>query len=139
MISSLMKVKKISFPVSVLFLVFLVFSARAHVPAANPSLRSDSLLSILAPHHGDLIDSKLRAEAKVKFATHTLPSSLEEWEKYRKNLREKIIEKTGIQINHDLPLDIKETRSRQMDGYTVKNITFQTLPGIYATANLFVP
>src|SRR5690606_1292342 len=29
--------------------------------------------------------------------------------------------------------------STKMTGYTVKNIYFQTLPGVYATANLYIP
>ena len=122
------------------FLLFLLnFSAIAHILPLPIHRTSDSLPSVLANNPGDLVTSKLQSEAKIKFATHTLPSTLEEWEQTREKLREKVVEKAGIEIDHALPLDMKVTRTIQMDGYSIKNIAFQTLPGIYATANLFVP
>jgi len=42
-------------------------------------------------------------------------------------------------VNQDLPLNMRVTRVIKKEGYTVKNIVFQTQPGIYATANLFIP
>src|SRR6185369_1001558 len=47
--------------------------------------------------------------------------------------------KTGALMHQDLPLNMIETGSLKMKGYTVKNIAFQTRPGIYATANLYIP
>ncbi|HMI05218.1 MAG TPA: acetylxylan esterase [Pedobacter sp.] len=103
------------------------------------SVISDSLPSVLAGNHADLIESKLRNEAVCKFGSHQLPDDLKEWEKYRIQLRNTIIQKTGLIINHKLPLDMKETGSITMDGYTIKNIAFQTRPNVYATANLYIP
>jgi hypothetical protein len=42
-------------------------------------------------------------------------------------------------IDHELPVNIKETATLPMPGYKIKNISFQTRPGIYATANLYIP
>lgn len=120
-------------------LIFLSLSGLSHAFPRHNNVQSDSLPTVLAPHRGDLVGDKLRSEAKVKFAVHSLSSSLEAWETEREELREKIIKKAGIEINPELPLDMKVTRSIQRDGYTINNISFQTLPGIYATANLFVP
>lgn len=99
----------------------------------------DSLPSVLAPHHADLIASSLRSEAMERFALHQLPRTKEEWEKQRVDLRNEIIKKAGIVIDHNLPLNYQETGSTKMDGFTIKNIIFQTRPGVYATANLYVP
>ena len=100
---------------------------------------SDSLPSVLAENHSDLIYAKLRYEAAMKFAGHILPHKPEELINYKTELRKKIIEKTGIIIDHDLPVNIRENGFIQMKDYSVKNIVFQTRPGIYATANLYLP
>ncbi|MDP3466809.1 MAG: acetylxylan esterase [Daejeonella sp.] len=102
-------------------------------------LVADSLPDVLTKNHADFLESKLRNEAIIKFGTHQLPDSPQDWEKYRANLRKTIIQKTGLIVNHKLPLDIKETGSIQMKGYKIKNIAFQTRPGVYATANLYIP
>lgn len=99
----------------------------------------DTLPDVLTKNHADLLESRLRNEAIIKFGTHQLPDNPEDWVKYRTNLRKTIIQKTGLIVNHNLPLDIKETGSIQMKGYQIKNIAFQTRPGVYATANLYIP
>jgi hypothetical protein len=106
---------------------------------AFPVENTDSLPTVLAKNHADLIESKLRFEAVLKFGEHKLPDNLKDWGKYRLQLKNEIIKKTGVIIDHKLPLNIKETGTIQMKGYMVKNIAFQTRPGIYATANLYIP
>jgi hypothetical protein len=81
----------------------------------------------------------MRLDAKLKFDELQLPSDPGEWENYRDKLRAEIIKKAGVVTDHDLPLNIKETGTIQMKGYSIKNISFQTRPGIYATANLYIP
>ena len=49
------------------------------------------------------------------------------------------MKKAGVVVNHPLALNMKETGTIQMKGYSIKKITFQTRPGIYATANLYIP
>src|SRR5690606_21175032 len=120
-------------------LIFLSLSGLSHAFPRHNNVQSDSLPTVLAPHRGDLVGDKLRSEAKVKFAVHSLPSSLEAWETEREELREKIIKKAGRKFKPELPTNIKATRSIQPDGYSIKVISFHALPEIYATANLFVP
>jgi len=99
----------------------------------------DTLPDVLTKNHADFLESKLRNEAIIKFGMHQLPDNPQDWDKYRTNLRKTIIQKTGLVVNHDLPLDIKETGTIQMKGYRIKNIAFQSRPGVYATANLYIP
>ncbi|MFA7173442.1 MAG: acetylxylan esterase [Kiritimatiellia bacterium] len=103
--------------------------------AENIEIRS----SILPEKHADLIEKQARYEAAVQFGVHRLPDNLKDWEAYKVQLKKKIAEKTGALLKQDLPLNIRETRVTKMQGYTVKNIAFQTRPGIYATANLYIP
>jgi Acetyl xylan esterase (AXE1) len=100
---------------------------------------SDSLPSVLPDNHADLIEGRLRLEAKLKFAEYKLPENLSEWGVFSSELRNTIIEKAGVIADANLPLNIKETGVIKMKGYIVKNITFQTRPGVFATANLYIP
>jgi len=100
---------------------------------------NDSLPSVLEENRGDLLESNLRSQAILMAATHNIPFDLETWKKTRLAIREKIIQNSGIKVDQKLPLNLRETGTVQMDGYTVKNIYFQTQPGVYATANLYVP
>jgi hypothetical protein len=101
--------------------------------------RTDSLPLVLTKNHSDLIESRLRLEAALRFGEHQLPDNLKDWEIFRVELKNKILNKAGVIIDHNLPLNIRETGTIQMKGYTIKNISFQTRPGVYATANLYIP
>jgi len=106
---------------------------------AFPAESPDSLPAVLTKNHADLIESKLRHEAVLKFAEHQLPDNLKDWEIYKMQLKNEIIKKAGVVVDHKLPLNIKVTSTIQMKGYTIKNLTFQTRAGVYATANLYIP
>ena len=116
---------------------------------ANNSLRekvnynsaeiTDTLPSVFSKSRSDIIDNKLRLEASMKFGVHQLPANLKDLEIFRTRLRSEIIRETGVVYNHNLALNIKETGTIKMSGYSIKNIVFQTRPGIYTTANLFIP
>lgn len=101
--------------------------------------RSDSLPGVFPHNHADLVESRLRLEAVLQFPVHSLPENKVLWEEYSKKLRSEIIRKAGVVIDHYLPVDIKETDVQKLPGYKIKNIYFQTRPGIYATANLYIP
>ena len=102
-------------------------------------LPSDSLPQVLAPSSADILKSRMKQKAQIKFASHLLPETLQEWKKRKEEIRAEIFANSGLNIDHDLDLDLRETATIQMDGYVIKNIYFQTQPGVYATANLFVP
>ena len=68
-----------------------------------------------------------------------MPETKNEWLIYRENLLREISRKAGVVIDHKIPLNMKETASIRMKGYSVRNIFFQTWTGVYATANLYVP
>jgi hypothetical protein len=125
---------------SILFFLLLAFTGcKSGSEDKSLNSASDSLPSVLAEYHSDFLYSKMRYEAALKFAGHVLPHKPEELIHYKTELRKKIVEKAGIIIDHDLPLNKRETGMVQMKGYTVRNIEFQTRPGVYATANLYVP
>jgi len=105
----------------------------------SPPVQADSLPLVLPGNHNDIVECRLRLEGMLRFAEHRLPDNPEDWTVYKKDLRKKIIEKAVVHIDHDLPLNTREYGSIKMKGYLIKNIAFQTMPGVYATANLFIP
>ncbi len=98
-----------------------------------------SLPKVFEGEPADLIGLSLELEAAKAFSTLQIPGSKKSWISYREELKSTIIEKTGVDFFPDLPLDYHETRSHVLPGLTVKNIYFQTRPGVYATANLYIP
>jgi len=100
---------------------------------------TDSLPTVLTENRADIVGSKLKKEAFLRFAEHQLPKTKLEWENYRIHLRNEIIKKAGVFIDHELPLNYHETGTVKMEGYSIKNIIFQTRHGVYATANLYIP
>ena len=127
--------------VIVLSVVLLLSGCRGK-NASDASLTGasgDSLPVVFAEGHSDLILSGMVNEAAMAFAKHVIPLKPDEMIEYRAELRKSIIEKAGIFIDHKLPLNIRETSKTAMKGYTIRNIVYQVRPGIYATANLYVP
>lgn len=124
---------------SVLTTVLLCLPVKAGSNPAPFITVNDSLPAVLPRNHNDLITSNLRNEAALKFGTHILPDNPAEWNSYRTKLKNEIIRKAGIKIDHNLPVNMKETVTLERPGYKIKNIYFQTRPGVYATANLYIP
>jgi Acetyl xylan esterase (AXE1) len=87
----------------------------------------------------DYIENNLKSEAVKLFRIHQLPDTLESWQKLRVELRENIWKNLGVCYDNSLDLDLRETGEIQMDGYRVKNVYFQSRPGLYVTGNLYVP
>lgn len=67
-------------------------------------------------------------------------TTLEEWKDRADEIRK------GIRIGAELPKKLPKVRSkplrhslREMDGYTVENVAFESLPGLFVTGNLYMP
>nr|WP_295865557.1 acetylxylan esterase [uncultured Chitinophaga sp.] len=98
------------------------------------------LPKVLPAEREDIAGRQLKLEAAAAFQRYTtLPQTTEGWTAWRQELRDRIARETGIQEDHTLPLDTKETGRVQQQGYSIRNIAFQTRPGVYATANLYMP
>jgi cephalosporin-C deacetylase-like acetyl esterase len=65
-------------------------------------------------------------------------STLEEIEKRRRFIREKILQAIGGLPNRT-PLNPKVTGTLKRDGYRIEKIIFESQPSFYVTANLYLP
>lgn len=120
-------------------MITMATSAVVNVKSTLEYRIADTLPHVFDENNDDLIASSLKHEAALKFQLHQLPQGRVKWNSYKAQLKSEIIKKTGALVNQKLSLNLKETGSLKMNGYTIKNIAFQTRPGIYATANLYVP
>ncbi|MHC4206199.1 MAG: alpha/beta hydrolase family protein [Planctomycetota bacterium] len=80
-------------------------------------------------------------EAKQQLAKFARSySNLQQWKKRAQNVREAILR--GVEL---LPLPAKcplkpiIRNNRKYDGYTVQNVAFESLPGVFVTGNLYRP
>jgi len=108
----------------------------SHVGAAE---RTDTLPNVFSDNHSDLTSLRLKLDAARLFNENQLPKTKIEWIIYREKLISEIIRRTGVVMNHKIPLNLKETAKIQLNGYSIRNIFFQTRPGVYVTANLYIP
>ena len=63
----------------------------------------------------------------------------EDWESYRKQLRTSMWKLFGVKYDRSLPLDLQEINSFAHDGVTLRNVIYQTRPGVYTTATIYLP
>ncbi len=101
--------------------------------------QADSLPEVFPDDKADLLKAKIRHETLLKSKKHQLPGNLAEWKAQRSELRKNVIAHAGVRYYPDLKTDVKETGVLKKEGYTIRMIYFQTRPGVYATANLYVP
>ena len=62
-----------------------------------------------------------------------------DWEIRRIGLRTKLRDSLGIPLQMPCPLQPRKIGEIQREGYRIEKIIFQTLPGIWMTANAYVP
>lgn len=91
------------------------------------------------PEEPDEICQLLKKEAGRYFSRHKIPSNRRDWENHQHLIYNKILLNAGISFYPELDFHKKVTGRSRLSDYTIQNICFQTLPGVYATANLYIP
>ena len=66
-------------------------------------------------------------------------STAGELKKFQKKLRKKLWQKFGVTYDGKLPLEVKKFGTIQMDGYSIEKLIYQSRPGIWVTALLYIP
>jgi len=79
------------------------------------------------------------AQGKAFLDSH-IPANKEEWDSRAQKIRAQIREGMELQSLPAKPSSKPIIHSKkQMDGYTIENVAFESLPGIYVTGNLYRP
>ncbi|HEX5024694.1 MAG TPA: alpha/beta hydrolase family protein [Agriterribacter sp.] len=69
--------------------------------------------------------------------------NLKEWEAVREHRREQFLEMMGLQgkpfTGTRSPLHVTKTGVIQQDGYRIEKLYYESLPGLYVPANLYIP
>ncbi len=87
----------------------------------------------LTGYYGQL----LKSQAAAAFRMHPLPEKAEDWKP--EELRKRIWNAFGVQIDHSLPLNLDVTGEIACDGYRIQKICYQSRPDFYVTGNLYIP
>ena len=86
-------------------------------------------------------DYQTEEEAKVQLAKFANSySTLEEWKKRAENIRQGILRGAEL-LNppEKNPLNPIIHSKKELNGYTVENVAFESLPGFFVTGNLYKP
>jgi len=124
-----MWIKGLSFNLIILMVIPLLLTAQRK--ALPKVLDQEKPRDFIAQHY-----RQLAAEASQRQAI--FGDSLS-WQRERILLKQQIERASGLKHFSKLPLELKETGRVKESTYIIKNIRFQTRPGIYATANLYIP
>ncbi|MDA1054296.1 MAG: acetylxylan esterase [Planctomycetota bacterium] len=89
-----------------------------------------------APH---MFQRFVQAQGRELRAGDVAPATNAEWEQTRSKLRANLLEAWGGFPETACPLEPRSLGEIQRDGYRVEKIVFQTLPGVWMTANAYVP
>ncbi|MEN8230004.1 MAG: hypothetical protein ABFS38_17725 [Bacteroidota bacterium] len=126
--------KNIMLPAS-FWIILLAFSScnnRSPEIDANNSVASNNIRTYLSTVAAEITDNALSDI-----------NSLKEWEDQRAQRYNEFIEMMGIQ---DMPVDgkrsdlnIRHTGTIQEDGFRIEKLYYESLPGLYVPANLYIP
>ena len=81
----------------------------------------------------------IKASAKELRGGDKVPHTKAAWMQQRQEIRAKLLKAWGGFPKQHAPLQYQHRGELQRDGYRVEKIVFQTLPGVYMTANAYVP
>lgn len=111
----------------------LLLAALAAVAAAGIARAAD------APAPGQEFLQFVRARAADHRAADAPPRSLDDWKARRPVIRARLAEALGTVPGAPPPLEPRAHGALDRDGYRVEKVSFQTMPGVRMTANLYLP
>ena len=110
-----------------------------------PLLVATAIVGLSSPGRAGEPDSRheylefIRAQARALRAADRPPSTRDEWAARRNALRERLWEAWGGFPGSPCPLEARGLGSLDRPGYRVEKLVFQTRPGVWMTANAYVP
>ena len=81
----------------------------------------------------------MKARAAQLRAADTPPADLEQWQSRKQQLRQNLLKSWGGFPAEPCELNPKILGELKRDGYRIEKVVFQTRPGIWMTANAYIP
>jgi len=81
----------------------------------------------------------IKAQAAQLRAADKPPTTREEWETRRREIRVRLQQAFGSFPQKACPLEPKVLGVLERDGYRIERLIFQTMPGVWMTASAYVP
>lgn len=106
--------------------------------AALMVIRAGVAVGAEVPERGDYL-TFVRKQADALRKSDAPPRSLDDWTARRAEIRHRMNQALGAVPNPPMPLDPARHGTLDRDGYRVEKWTFQTMPGVRMTANLYLP
>jgi cephalosporin-C deacetylase-like acetyl esterase len=125
--------KKLGFPTLILALFYFAGcdnNRTAKTTVSEPEVQND-IRSYLSKVAADITDNSLAGI-----------NSTADWEKIRPQRYHEFIEMMGIQDyagKEKTELNVKVTGTIQRDGYRIEKLYYESLPGLYVPAHLYIP
>jgi dienelactone hydrolase len=94
---------------------------------------------ILPPTSRESFLRFIQGQARARRAGDRAPATRQDWERRRGELRERLRAAYGEFPAHPCPLEPRPLGVLQRDGYHIERLIFQSRPGIWVTANAYVP
>ena len=137
----LLKIQKDFGKTVVLFLVLLILNKSVNAQNQNDLdvLRNNWLIYSDAPnslYHYLTGEAYKMLEKRAENVSQI--RKIEDWQKRQVYVRQKLWDILGS-FPEKTPLNAKITGTVKKDGYKIQNIIYESLPGFYVTASLFIP
>ena len=113
------------------FSFFLINCNNSQQTDKQESIAQNNILSYLSKVAADITDHSLSGI-----------NTSADWEKIRTQRHQEFIEMMGIQDysgKTKTDLNVKVTGTIQRDGYRIEKLYYESLPGLYVPANLYIP
>lgn len=81
----------------------------------------------------------VKQQAALMRANDNAPRTIEDWQKTRTDLRDVLLKSWGGFPEEKCPLEARVLGEIKRPGYRVEKIIFQTMPGVWMTANAYIP
>ncbi len=115
-------------------IIYLIFSCEDQPTqkVIRTPVPSNNIRNYLITQAGDITGNALKSL-----------QNKDDWKDIKDDRYQELVEMLGL-VNMPLegersPLNIKKTGSIQMDGYRIEKLYYESLPGLYVPANLYIP
>ena len=99
---------------------------------------SSHSLAADTPASGEYLEF-IQHQAAARWADAAPPATLDEWRKQKETIRQQLSKAWGGFPAEPCPLEPRKLGEIQRDGYRIEKIVIQTRPGVWMTANAYVP